>query len=88
MLVISFYLGLKRIEAVMVVVRINAEIAMFLIEEREASMSARAFTRAIEEGAKQLDAHDDKDSRLMRAQFRLLIAGAVFFMVWRILQIF
>jgi len=86
--VLSFYFGLRRIETVMVVVQINAELAMFLTPEMEAQMTDAQVERTEKDASRQLTIFNRKNARLMKAQFSLLIAGAVFFMAWRIMQMF
>lgn len=86
--VLSFYLGLKRIETVMMVVRINAELAAFLTPERETQISGNHIAQTEQLASQQMEEFNIKNARLMRAQFYLLIAGAVFFMVWRVMQMF
>lgn len=86
--VLSFYLGLKRIETVMTVVRINAELAASLTPEREADMSPGEVAQAERAASKQIEKFNAKNAFLMKSQFSLLIAGAISFVVWRVLQMF
>jgi len=86
--VLSFYLGLKRIETVMMVVQINASLAAFLTPEREAQIADSQIAKTEQIASQQIEKFNNKNARLMKAQFYLLIAGAVFFMVWRVMQMF
>ncbi|GMR28805.1 hypothetical protein STENOSP10_30260 [Stenotrophomonas sepilia] len=84
--VLSFYVGIRRIQATMVTLQINAEVATFLREDCESRLSQEQILKAERAATQALESSNRRNSRLMRAQLRLLIGGVLLFVAWRVLQ--
>ncbi|PSD28881.1 hypothetical protein C7E18_00255 [Stenotrophomonas maltophilia] len=84
--VLSFYLGIKRIQNTMVTLQINADVAIYLREGSERQMSQEQITQAERAAMQALDSSNRRNALLMKLQLRLLIGGVLLFVVWRVLQ--
>lgn len=84
--VLSFHLGIKRIQNTMVTLQINADVAIYLREGSERRMSQEQSTQAERAATQALDSSNRRNALLMKLQLRLLIGGVLLFVVWRVLQ--
>ncbi len=84
--VVSFYLGLMRIESVLTTVRMNTDLAQLGMGTHPKQPPPTELQETMRRHSARMEKQNSKNVLLMTWQFRTLVSGVVLFVAWRLIQ--